>query len=93
MINSGHFCTFFSVLSFVFVIFQFIRRIFFRKRVRLTGSVCIITGASNGIGLELSKKLLAVGNSVVNLDIEKPSKLTDFERDEIYLFIRCDVSD
>ena len=80
----GVFVGFFSV---------FLRILFHTKKLLLKDKICIITGASNGIGLELCKKLLEMGNSVVNLDIVHPDEIRSFSSNEKYLFIQCDVSD
>lgn len=61
--------------------------------LKLYRKTCLITGASHGIGLELSKHLLALGNIVINLDITSPpSSLFTSTTPNRYYWYECDVS-
>lgn len=56
----------------------------------MSSPVAIVTGASSGIGLALTKHLLSQNWSVVLLDIQKPPSAAALP-DDTSLYIHCDV--
>lgn len=57
---------------------------------RFNNKICIITGATNGIGFQMGNDFMNEGAIVYNLDIEKPKKSTHSEFEEIH-YIHCDL--
>ena len=74
------FVAIFSLLAIAYKCLQ-------RKRLEIKDKICVVTGGSNGIGLELCKQLLPF-NKVVNLDIVSTNSI----QNKNYKFIECDVS-
>jgi NAD(P)-dependent dehydrogenase (short-subunit alcohol dehydrogenase family) len=44
---------------------------------RFEGRVCVVTGASQGIGLETARRLAAEGGRVIGLDLQAPTETID----------------
>lgn len=61
---------------------------------RYKGKIALVTGAANGIGLSLTRRLVEEGAKVAAVDIEYDTMEKNFkgQEDDIYL-IYCDVAD
>lgn len=60
---------------------------------RYVGKVCVVTGAANGLGLNLAKRLLEEGALLAALDLEEDSLKREYEgQEDRVLYISCDVS-
>ena len=60
---------------------------------RYVGKVCVVTGAANGLGLNLAQRLVEEGALVAALDLEKDSLDREFAGQEDKVFcIPCDVA-
>jgi short-subunit dehydrogenase len=63
--------------------------------MNLMNKVCVVTGASNGIGFSIVKRLIKSGSKVALLDIDKPAlENGNLEHEENNIkYYTCDVSD
>ena len=60
---------------------------------RYVGKVCVVTGAANGLGLNLAKRLLEEGAFLAALDLEEDSLKREYEgQEDKVLCVSCDVS-
>ena len=60
---------------------------------RYVGKVCVVTGAANGLGLNLVNRLLEEGAVVGALDLEEDTLKKQFAGKEDKVFgVACDVS-
>ena len=60
---------------------------------RYIGKVCVVTGAANGLGLNLANRLVEEGAFVAALDLEKETMEKEFSGQEEKVFcVSCDVS-
>lgn len=55
---------------------------------RFDHKICVITGATNGIGKQMAFDFHAAGATVYNLDIEAPAQINAHQR-----YIKCDLRD
>ena len=60
---------------------------------RYVGKVCVVTGAANGLGLNLAQRLVEEGAQVAALDLEQESLEREFggQKDKVFT-VSCDVS-
>ena len=57
---------------------------------RYVGKVCVVTGAANGLGLNLAKRLLEEGALLAALDLEEDSLKREYEgQEDRVLCISC----
>lgn len=63
------------------------------NRRRYENKVCVVTGAANGLGLDLTKRLVEEGAVVAAIDIEKDTLEKEFSncKDKV-LQLHCDVA-
>ena len=61
--------------------------------MQMHGNTILITGGSNGIGLALAKRLLALGNRVIICGRREDKLITAAEAIKGLLTIQCDVAD
>ena len=60
---------------------------------RYVGKICVVTGAANGLGLNLANRLVEEGAQVAALDLEKEALEREFAGREDKVFcVPCDVS-
>lgn len=62
------------------------------NRRRYENKVCVVTGAANGLGLDLTKRLLDEGAVVAAIDIEKDTLVKEFYDYKDVLQLHCDVA-
>lgn len=59
---------------------------------RYVGKICVVTGAANGLGLNLAQRLVEEGALVAALDLEKESLEREFGGQKEVFGVPCDVS-
>lgn len=60
---------------------------------RYEDKVALVTGAANGIGLSMTKRLLEEGARVAAFDIDSENMKKEFDSEEDVLQVYCDVAD
>lgn len=60
---------------------------------RYENKIALVTGAANGIGLSMAKRLLKEGAKVAALDIDTENMKREFDSESDVLQVYCDVAD